>query len=230
MNFAEREKFLFSVLKQISGKADFVVIGGYAINAYALPRFSIDCDIVVQNRKSSEQIRKLLENAGFKERASGKPPYVGGFVAMASKEPQATFDILSGAVEDRLSGTIFPAEMIFENSSKRAIFGKGSPMQLSCRVADPELLFLMKACPSRSTDIRDLFMLSSIKLDIEKMCKMAKQINAKIDAGKILSKIGSKGFLNALQGVYGKLPAEQYEKTLKKARKNIEKLIQAQGH
>ncbi len=224
MNFAEREKFLFSALKQISGKADFVVIGGYAINAYVLPRFSIDCDIVVRNQKNSRQIVQLLEKLGFTEHASGKLPYTGEFVAMASKEPQATLDILSESVEDRLSGTIFPAEMIFENSSKRAIFGKGSPIQIKCRVVDPELLFLMKACPARSTDIRDLFMLSAIKLDTEKMRKMAKQINAKIDAGKIISKISPKGFLNALQGVHGKLPAEQYEKTLGRARKNIENL------
>lgn len=224
MNFAEREKFLFSVLKRISAKSNFVVIGGYAINAYVLPRFSIDCDIVVRNWKSSAQIQKLLEKIGFTERASGKLPYSGGFVAMASKDPPATFDILSEAVEDRLSGTIFPAEIIFRNSSKRTIFGKGSPMQLGCRVVDPELLFLMKACPARSTDIRDLFMLSALKLDTAKMRKMAKQINAKIDAEKILSKIGSKGFLNALQGVHGKLPAEQYERTLEKARKNIRHL------
>src|SRR3989344_2581888 len=123
MTFAEREKFLFSILGQIFGKADFVVIGGYAINAYVLPRFSIDCDIVVQNKKDLAQIQK----AGFAERASGKLPYSGEFLAMASKEPQATFDILAGAVEDRLSGTIFPAEMIFKNSAKRAIFGKSSP-------------------------------------------------------------------------------------------------------
>ncbi|MBI4210251.1 MAG: nucleotidyl transferase AbiEii/AbiGii toxin family protein [Candidatus Diapherotrites archaeon] len=226
MNFAEREKFLFSTLKHISEKADFVVIGGYAINAYVLPRFSIDCDIVVQNSKNAKKIQKLLENGGFSERAGGKLPYGGEFAAMASNEPPATFDILSQAVEDRLSGTIFPAKMIFENSSKKAIFGKGSPIQIKCRVVDPELLFLMKACPARSTDIRDLFMLSAIKLDIGKIRKMAKRINAKIDAEKILSKIGSRVFLNALQGVHGKLPPEQYEKTLGKARKNIEKLSQ----
>ena|SRR3989344_4152128 len=225
MNFAEREKFLFSVLSQISGNIDFVVIGGYAINAYVLPRFSIDCDVVVRNKKDSQKLQKLLKTIGFLERANGKlAPYTGEFVSMASKETAATFDILSGAVEDRLSGTIFPAELIFKNSSKRAIFGKGSPMQLSCRVVDAELLFLMKACPARSTDIRDLFMLSSMKLDGKKIEKIAKEINAKIDSVKILAKINSRDFLNALQGVHGKLPAEQYEKTLGKARKNIEKL------
>ncbi len=224
MSFAEREKFLFSVIEKLSGKADFVVIGGYAINAYVLPRFSIDCDIVVQNKKVCAQIQKQLENSGFAERASGKLPYSGEFVTMASTEPATTFDILSGAVEDRLSGTIFPAEMIFKNSSKRTIFGKGSPIQIKCRVVDPELLFLMKACPARTTDIRDLFMLSALKLDTGKILELAKEANAKIDTEKILSKIGSKGFLDALQGVHGKLPAEQYEKTLAKAMQNIEKL------
>src|SRR3989344_318803 len=225
MTFAEREKFLFSILGQIFGKADFVVIGGYAINAYVLPRFSIDCDRVVQNKKDLAQIQKQLQKAGFAERASGKLPYSGEFLAMASKEPQATFDILAGAVEDRLSGTIFPAEMIFKNSAKRVIFGKSSPSQMKCRVVDSELLFLMKACPARTTDIRDLFMLSALKLDSDKMQKLAKEANAKIDAEKILSKIGSKGFLDALQGVHGKLPQEQYNKTLEKARKNIQNLV-----
>ncbi len=227
MNFIEREKYLFSLLGQISGKTDFVVIGGYAINAYVLPRFSIDCDVVVQNKKESQKLEKLLEANGFSERASGKlAPYTGGFVSMASKQPAATFDILSGAVEDRLSGTVFPAGMIFRNSSKRTIFGKGSPVRLNCRVVDAELLFLMKACPARSTDIRDLFILSSIKLDSGKILEMARQITAKIDSGKILAKISSNGFLNALQGVHGKLPEQQYKKTLANARKNIERLSQ----
>ena len=227
MNFVEREKFLFSILGQISGKTDFVVIGGYAINAYVLPRFSIDCDIVVQNKKNLAQIQKQLEKAGFAERASGKLPYSGEFLVMASNKPQATFDILAGAVEDRLSGTIFPAEMIFTNSSKRTIFGKGSPIQIKCHVVNPELLFLMKACPARTTDIRDLFMLSALKLDTAKMMELSKEVKAKIDAEKILSKIGSKPFLNALQGVHGKLPQEQYKKTLAQARANIEKLDEA---
>jgi len=43
-----REKEIFETLKKIK-KSEFVVIGGYAVNAYTLPRFSVDCDIVIKD-------------------------------------------------------------------------------------------------------------------------------------------------------------------------------------
>ena len=50
-----REKEIFETLKKIK-KSNFIVIGGYAVNAYTLPRFSADCDIVIKNRKELEEI------------------------------------------------------------------------------------------------------------------------------------------------------------------------------
>ena len=49
MIFEEREKLIFELLEKLKG-IDFVLIGGYAINAYTLPRFSVDCDLVVRNK------------------------------------------------------------------------------------------------------------------------------------------------------------------------------------
>ena len=43
MDFQIREDEIFKTLKKIL-KYKFVLIGGYAVNAYTLPRFSIDCD------------------------------------------------------------------------------------------------------------------------------------------------------------------------------------------
>lgn len=43
-----REKEVFDTLKKIR-ECRFVLIGGYAVNAYTLPRFSVDCDIVVED-------------------------------------------------------------------------------------------------------------------------------------------------------------------------------------
>ena len=40
-----REKEIFETLKRING-IKFVVIGGYAVNPYTIPRFSVDCDLV----------------------------------------------------------------------------------------------------------------------------------------------------------------------------------------
>lgn len=47
--FSKREKEIFESLKVLKDKR-FVVIGGYAVNAYTLPRFSVDCDIVVNKK------------------------------------------------------------------------------------------------------------------------------------------------------------------------------------
>ena len=61
-----REKEIFETLKKIK-KSKFVVIGGYAVNSYTLPRFSVDCDIVIKNRKELNKIEKSLTEADYHE-------------------------------------------------------------------------------------------------------------------------------------------------------------------
>jgi hypothetical protein len=43
-----------------------VVIGGYAVNAYVLPRFSVDCDIVIREDELIK-IALSLEKIRFEE-------------------------------------------------------------------------------------------------------------------------------------------------------------------
>ncbi|MFA4855495.1 MAG: nucleotidyl transferase AbiEii/AbiGii toxin family protein [archaeon] len=220
MIFEEREKFTFSVLEELlREKAEFVVIGGYAINAYTLPRFSVDCDIVVKDKKTTLAVKKVLESKGFAKKAEGTlPSYSGEFLRFATKKPVlATFDILAETIEDRLTGTLFPAELIFKYSAKRTIFGKGSPIRIEARVADPEMLFVMKAISSRKSDIRDVFMLASTKLDRKKIAEISRQVPIPLESiEKIVSKVNSNGFKDALQGVFGMLPEKQFETTKKK--------------
>ncbi|MBI4452589.1 hypothetical protein HY637_04110 [Candidatus Woesearchaeota archaeon] len=52
-----REKEIFDTLKKIKNQK-FALIGGYAVNAYALPRFSVDCDIVTENKAETEKNSK----------------------------------------------------------------------------------------------------------------------------------------------------------------------------
>ena len=219
MIFEEREKFIFSLLEKLKEKAEFVVIGGYAINAYTLPRFSVDCDLVVKDKKATVAVKKVLESKGFKEKAKGAlPGYKGEFLCLATKKPViTTFDILAGNVEDRITGTMFPAELIFKYSAKRTIFGKSSPARIETRVADPEMLFVMKAVSCRKPDMRDVFMLASTKLDKKKILQITKEIPIlKESIEKIVSKINSKGFKDSLQGVFGMLPEKQFETSKKK--------------
>ncbi len=60
MIFEEREKLVFGLLQKLKD-VDFVLIGGYAINAYTLPRFSVDCDLVVKNKEDAEKIAFILK-------------------------------------------------------------------------------------------------------------------------------------------------------------------------
>ena len=46
--FQLREKEIFETLKKLKNQK-FVLIGGYSVNAYAMPRFSVDCDIVIKD-------------------------------------------------------------------------------------------------------------------------------------------------------------------------------------
>ena len=220
MTFEEREKFTFSVLGELlREKAELVVIGGYAMNSYTIPRFSVDCDIVVKDRKAMLAVKKILESKGFTKKAEGTlQSYRGEFLCFATKKPVLTaFDVLAGTIEDRITGTLFPAELIFKYSAKRTIFGKGSPLRIETRVADAEMLFVMKAISSRKPDIRDAFMLASAKLDRKKINEISKQVPIPQESiEKIESKVNSTGFKDALQGVFGMLPKEQFETTKKK--------------
>ena len=49
-----REKEIFETLNKLKG-LNFVLIGGYAVNAYTLPRFSVDCDIFLEDSHLSRR-------------------------------------------------------------------------------------------------------------------------------------------------------------------------------
>lgn len=70
-----REKEIFEILKKIK-KCKFVIIGGYAVNAYTLPRFSVDCDIVIKAHDELHRIEKILFDSGYQKvkSASDLPP------------------------------------------------------------------------------------------------------------------------------------------------------------
>nr|MBI4157208.1 hypothetical protein [Candidatus Woesearchaeota archaeon] len=59
-----REKEIFETLKKIA-RFKFVIIGGYAVNAYTLPRFSVDCDIVFKDKDELKEIEEVLVNFNY---------------------------------------------------------------------------------------------------------------------------------------------------------------------
>ena len=215
-----REKEIFETLKKIK-KSNFVVIGGYSVNAYTLPRFSVDCDIVIKNRKELEKIGEALLELGYKKEKnySEEVHYEGNF-ARYEKELGNNFkvsiDIVIGEVLDRQTKAKFSADWVFDNSALRNLQGKTINEQLKLNIVNADALFAMKLSSCRQTDIRDIFLLINSVKDKKWIKKeVSERFDLKDRLSKALSKINSKQFKDELQGVFGIVDDKVFERNKK---------------
>ncbi len=217
-----REKEIFEALKKIK-TCQFVVIGGYAVNAYALPRFSVDCDVVVEDDAAAKAIGSELGKSGYIGAKSDKRlSYEGNEGKFERHEKQidkdfkVSVDILIGEVFDRQTGCSFSAKWVFDNSAIRRLRGKTITESLELRIIDIDALIVMKFICARLPDIRDVFMLMPsakdkrwIKEEISKRLYFEKAFH------KIEAKVTSSQFKNNLQGVFGYVDTKAFEKNKK---------------
>lgn len=211
-----REKEIFETLKHIK-KLNFVVVGGYAVNAYTLPRFSVDCDIVVLNNDDSEKIEKELVKLGYKEsKTEAETPCNGSFKRYEkeiTKDFIVSMDILIKEVLDRQTNSTFSAEWVFENSKIRSLKGKTIIEELKLRIINLDALFVMKMITCRLTDIRDIFLLvSSIKDKTWIREEVSKRYSFEDRFEKVKKEITAKQFKDGLQGVFGFVDKKVFEK------------------
>jgi len=212
-----REKEVFESLRKMKGLR-FVVIGGYAVNAYALPRFSVDCDIVIEGSVEAAKIDRILTELGYEKKESPKTAYSALFERYEKdlgNSFKVSFDILISEVLDRQTKTSFSADWILKNSAIRTLKGKTIIEKLDARIINIDALFVMKMISCRSTDIRDLFMLVP---NLEDIRFVREEVSSRYDFNdrfkKIKGKITSKKFKDGLQGVYGLLNTEIFEKSV----------------
>ncbi|HIG94433.1 MAG: hypothetical protein QT05_C0009G0009 [archaeon GW2011_AR13] len=219
-NLQLREKEIFETLKKIK-KSNFVVIGGYAVNAYTLPRFSVDCDIVIKDRKELEKIEEALLELGYRKEKnySDEVPYDGNFERYEKeldKNFKVSMDILIGEILDRQTKVKFSADWIFDNSSLRNLQGKTISEQLKIRIINADALLTMKLISCRQTDIRDIFLLiNSIKNKKIVKREVSERYDLKDRLSKALNKINSKQFKDELQGVFGIIDNKVFERNKK---------------
>ncbi len=211
-----REKEIFYTLKKIKNYR-FVLIGGYAVNAYTLPRFSVDCDIVIEDKATTAKIEKELEKIKYiRATDTDLVPYHKYFLKYEKtiiKHFKVSVDILIKNVYERQTRAIFSAEWVFKNSAIRVLKGKTIQEELKLRIINPDALVAMKFVSCRSADIRDVFMLMPQVKDFEWVKKeVAKKCNFKNRFSKIKDKITSAQFKDNLQGVYGYIDRNIFEK------------------
>lgn len=212
-----REKEIFETLKKMS-KFNFVIIGGYAVNAYTLPRFSVDCDIVVKDKNELKEIEEVLIDFGYvkDENNKNKTSYYGDFLRLEKdlgENIKVSIDILIKEVLDRQTNATFSADWVFNNSEIRTLRGKTITEELNLRIISLDALFVLKFVSCRLTDIRDIFMLAP-NIKNKKWIKeeISKKYNFEKLFLKIKGKITAKQFRDALQGVYGIIDDRVFEK------------------
>ena len=227
MTLDDREKVVLETLEKLS-KQSVVLIGGYAVNAYVPPRFSIDCDLVVLG--SPRTIEDRLKKEGFVKAKSGDVSY-GSYIRYEKEPSKVSFDLIFNSVVDRDTQISFESELFKKYSAERTTVGRIAPIRIRMAIADPELLFAMKFVAVRRQDVRDIFMLAGEKLEWELVNKL---ISEKCDTELIKMRVDfirksviSKSYRDSLQGPYGKLPDKRFE-TCKKVLTNFLKEITRQ--
>ena len=211
-----REKEIFLTLKAIK-RFNFVIIGGYAVNAYALPRFSIDCDIVINEHSQLNIIENILKSLGYnKVNAQVSAQFHGEFARfekIISQNFKVSIDILYKEILDRQTEVKFDADWIFNNSGIIALRGKTITENLKLRIINLDALIVMKFISCRGTDIRDIFMLITKAKDTNWIKQeISKKYDFKNRFSKIREKITSKDFKDNLQGVYGFIDEKIFQK------------------
>ncbi|MBI2151210.1 hypothetical protein HYU21_00600 [Candidatus Woesearchaeota archaeon] len=219
--FTLREREIFQTLKELVNH-QFVVIGGYAVNAYTLPRFSVDCDIVVKDQNELRKVETILLRIGYtKEKLPEEAQYSGNFSRYEKKLDYnfaVSIDILISRVIDRMTGVQFEAEWIFANSELKLLKGKTIAEELKLKIINIKALLVMKIISCRATDIRDVFMMLPVARDKD---WVKREINLKCNSQdynfqerleKIKEKVSSKQFKDGLSGVYGYFDEKVFEK------------------
>ena len=149
----KKENDIFEILQRfIDERLEFIVVGGYAVSSFK-HRFSVDADIVIQN-KDLEKFEKILKKQGFKQMISRELENIYSSKFIRYDKNSASIDIMIDALASRQTNASFSYDLLLNNSSRRKIIG--IEKEVSARVPSREMLIITKIHSGRLTDFRDI--------------------------------------------------------------------------
>lgn len=157
-----REAEILRLLGLLRGRSErFTLIGGYAVDAYSpLPRYSVDCDIVVAKSESSS-IVSWLNGEGYKEEGKYSHELGGVETKILDKtigDASVSIDLMIGGLRCRQTEAVWKEEEVRRTAGALRVVGiNGS---VPSNVASKELLIALKLHSGRDPDMRDVVMLS----------------------------------------------------------------------
>lgn len=200
----KREVEILRILKLFHG-LDFIVVGGYAVDAYALHRFSVDLDIVVQ-KDDFKKFEAVLEKDGYLLETQKKDldeAYSGEFRRYVKDVGgKVSVDFLIGSLVARATGASWSFEFLKKNSQKRLV--KGLTESIEAEVPSRELLVALKIHSGRLTNLRDIVMLSDNieKEKIPEIFARGDMTALKKIIDKFISDLNSGNFIDSLKGTF----------------------------
>jgi|RifCSP13_1_1023834.scaffolds.fasta_scaffold01365_9 hypothetical protein len=158
----EREEGCFDILVSFQAE-EAILIGGYAISAYGLSRFSVDLDLVTAEA-TADRLRAVLAEKGFQVAATWSGDRtLPGHADRWSRGPRGRtigVDLLIDGVADRRSGASFSFAELRPMASRRLVRGVDPAKTAKPLVADREVLIALKLAAGRKVDLRDVAILS----------------------------------------------------------------------
>ena len=157
-----RETEILRLLGQLRGRPErFTLIGGYAVDAYSpLPRYSVDCDLVVAKEESAS-VLSWLHGEGYEEEGEYRNELEGIETRMPSKkigEASVSVDLMIGGLRCRQTEAVWREDEVRQTARELRVVGvNGSVLS---NVASKELLIALKLHSGRDPDVRDVVMLA----------------------------------------------------------------------
>src|SRR5438309_1502316 len=168
-----RETEIIRILRVLSEATDgFVVIGGYAVNAFGQHRFSVGCDLAT-TRDNVPVIDAILLGEGYELRRNEVRPPIGVTSREYSKsvggEP-VSVELFVDTVVSTTTRGIWTYKFIQDNSVEAIV--AGATDSTASRVAQRTLLVALKLHLCGTQDSGDLVMLSE-RVDWKTVAKCA---------------------------------------------------------
>lgn len=206
VDLTAREAEVIRILRTLRSRTPkFVVIGGYAVNALTSHRFSVDCDLVV-SEKRLKSLEDVLTADGYTESAKRQLKGIHGartlqYVKLIGGR-SVSVDVYVNSVVCRQTRGMWSYELISQNSSASNVIGVTD--FVLCLVPRRELLIAMKLHSGRATDLRDVVMLSE-DCDWRAVAKFAstgirKNLIAQLNLA--MKKVSSKEFQSSLRAEF----------------------------
>jgi len=207
-NLTARESEIIRVLKILGSRVGrFVVVGGYAVNAHASHRFSVDSDLVIA-KNDLASLENILREEGYKRRRTRQhlEEVYGGrtreYVKLIGGR-RVSVDLFVDCLICRRTGGVWSYELMRQNSLELNVIGLTDSAVLL--VPRRELLIAVKAHSGRRVDLRDVIMLSE-GADWEAVpeftaCGAREKVIGQVEFA--LETIGKNEFSSALRAQFG---------------------------